>query len=121
MIDRNGNVFEGRPVDAVGDTATNYDPSGHFLPMCEGDFNEHDPTEAQLDSLARLIGWARRAFGSDLVSGHRDHASTTCPGDRLAAVLPEVISASEAHLGTDLAFLSAAEGAERVAVIESGG
>ena len=31
LVDANGHVYEGRPISAVGDTATNYDPAGHFL------------------------------------------------------------------------------------------
>lgn len=120
MIDRAGNVFEGRPVDAVGDTATNYDPTGHFLPMCEGDFNEHNPTAAQLDALAKVIGWGRTVFGTDVIAGHRDHASTTCPGDRLADALGGVVAASDAYLGISLSVLSGEEGSARVSAIEQG-
>lgn len=120
MIDRRGNVFEGRPMDAVGDTATSYDPTGHFLPMCEGNFNEHDPTSEQLDALARLLGWAQAAFGTDVVAGHRAYAGTTCPGDALASALDRVVRDSRDLVATELVYLSAAAGAARVEQIESG-
>jgi len=31
LIDPNGNVYEGRNVFTVGETATEYDPTGHLL------------------------------------------------------------------------------------------
>lgn len=120
MIDRNGNVFEGRPFDAVGDTGTNYDPAGHFLPLCEGNFDEHDPSDAQLESLAAVVGWARARFATDVVGIHRDYASTSCPGDRMASRLDDVVAASGRYLSMSLRVLSEEEGAVRVAAIESG-
>lgn len=119
VIDRLGNVFEGRPFTAVGDTGTDYDPTAHFLPMCEGNFDEHDPSAAQLDALAAVVGWARAAFSTDVVAGHRDVASTTCPGDRLASQLDGVIGVSDGYLGLSLVVLSHEEGAARVAGIEA--
>ncbi len=38
-IDRDGNIFELRTPEVAGDTATDYDPAGHFLVLCEGDFD----------------------------------------------------------------------------------
>lgn len=120
MIDRDGNVYEGRPFDAIGDTGTDYDPTGHFLPLCEGNFDEHDPSDAQLEALAAVIGWARTRFGTDVVGIHRDYASTSCPGDRLVARHDAVVAASERYLGMSLVLLSAEEGAAKVAAIEAG-
>ena len=36
-VDRRGNIYELREPTLVGDTATRYDPTGHFLVVCEGD------------------------------------------------------------------------------------
>lgn len=83
IIGTDGTVYEGRPMAAVGDTATEYDPTGHLLIVVEGDFDEDDPTMAQLESLARLVAWASMYFDTPTLTGHRDHAATTCPGDRL--------------------------------------
>ena len=44
-VDRNGNIYELRNAELVGDTATTYDPTGHFLVLCEGDFDKEEVTE----------------------------------------------------------------------------
>jgi N-acetylmuramoyl-L-alanine amidase len=85
IIGRDGNVYEGRPLTAVGDTATEYDPTGHLLIVLEGDFDVMTPTDDQLERLAELVAWASLRFDVPLdeIAGHRDYAATTCPGDNL--------------------------------------
>jgi hypothetical protein len=53
--------------------------------VVEGNFNQDDPTPGQLASLVRTLAWASVTFGvsPSTISGHRDHASTSCPGDNL--------------------------------------
>ena len=89
MIDRNGNVYEGRSASGRGDTFTEYDPAGHFLVMVDGDFNSQEPTPAQVESLARMVAWGIGEYDIDpaRVGGHRDHASTSCPGAFLYEML----------------------------------
>jgi hypothetical protein len=85
-IDRNGNVFELRTTKLAGDTATVYDTWGHFLVVCEGNFDEESVPEAQIDAAARTFAWAVRKFGvaSQTLAGHRDVApGTACPGANL--------------------------------------
>ena len=84
LVDANGNVYEGRPVTAVGDTGTNYDPTGHFLVCAEGDFNNQAVPAAQVAAVADVLAWAAVHFGVDpaTIRGHRDWAAaTSCPGD----------------------------------------
>lgn len=83
LVDANGNVYEGRPVTAVGDTGTNYDPTGHFLVCAEGDFNNQAISAAQVAAVADVLAWGAVHFGVDpaTIRGHRDWASTSCPGD----------------------------------------
>jgi hypothetical protein len=85
IIGIDGTVYEGRATGYAGDTATNYDPTGHFLVVVEGNFEVDQPTRAQLDSLVRLLAWASESFdvAPATISGHRDHASTSCPGGNL--------------------------------------
>lgn len=85
VVDRNGHVYDGRPVWAVGDTGTDYDPTGLFLICCEGQFNDQAPTEEQLEVAAGPAARASASFtvGLATVMGHRDVASTSCPGDTL--------------------------------------
>ncbi len=91
VVAASGQVFEGRPTDARGDTATSYDPSGHLLVTLEGNFEEQQPTEAQLEALARMLAWGAGHFEVDpaTLSGHRDHAATACPGEHLYAALTD--------------------------------
>lgn len=84
MVDRQGNVLEGRDLSYRGDTMTNYDPSGHFLVCCEGDFDDQRPNRAMLRTTAGLFAWASQNFDiPPVVKGHRDYADTSCPGDAL--------------------------------------
>lgn len=89
-VDRNGNLYELRKPELVGDTATGYDPTGHFLVVCEGDFDKEQVTEEQLNGAALAFAWAANRFGisTDTLEGHRDEApETTCPGASLYAHL----------------------------------
>ncbi len=87
VIDANGNVYEGRPIEAAGDTGTDYDPTGHLLICCEGNFDEQDVPEAQYATLVAMVAWGAAEYDIDpyAVEGHRDVAATSCPGDRLYA------------------------------------
>jgi hypothetical protein len=127
MIDRNGNIYEGRPLWARGDTFTNYDPTGFFLPCLEGDYNSETPSTAQLESLATVCAWAvnRWAIDPASIEGHRDEASTTCPGSNL---YPHISSGDLAARVTELAggdpqlsYLRGSAALYRVATIEAGG
>lgn len=92
LIDQTGRVYEGRPVLAAGDTFTEYEPSGHFLPCLDGNFDVATPSAASIDALVLVLAWASQTYGIDArtLSGHRDLASTTCPGDNLYAMRDEI-------------------------------
>lgn len=92
VIDRSGRVFQGRNPRFRGDTHTSYDPSGHFLVCCLGDFEgipgerrAHQPTERMVRSLVLTLAWASRRWSIDpaTIAGHRDFADTDCPGRTL--------------------------------------
>jgi hypothetical protein len=104
IVGRDGKVYEGRPYTAVGGTATEYDPTGHFLIVVEGNFDESTPNEAQLETLAQMVAWASMQFGipADTIGGHRDHTATSCPGDNLYAKIHDgtVIARAEAIIAS---------------------
>jgi hypothetical protein len=85
IIGVDGTVYEARDTRYAGATGTNYDPTGHFLVVVEGNFDHDRPTTAQRNSLVRVLAWASTEFGvsPSTIAGHRDHASTTCPGGNL--------------------------------------
>lgn len=127
LVDDAGHVYEGRPWTARGDTATEYDPTGHFLVCAEGDFDRQSVSEAALASIAGLFAWAAAALAVDpsTIAGHRAYAATTCPGrslDRAIAdgTLEEMVRDRIAAGATGMAVLCGEEGADRVAAIEAG-
>jgi hypothetical protein len=127
-VDRNGNIYELRRPDVVGDTATNYDPTGHFLVVCEGDFNKEEVSEDQLNGTALVLAWAAEQFGipTSTLQGHRDVASnTTCPGAGLyqhvtSGDLQSRVDSLLAAGPVDLPKICGPEAAEIVAAVEAG-
>lgn len=125
-VDRNGNLYELRNTAIAGDTATDYDTTGHFLVLCEGDFDHEVVSEAQLHSTAVIFAWACRNFGigSSTLAGHRDLAPTSCPGANLYAHISsgdlkrridELVAG-----GVDLRRFCGTDATARVAAIEAG-
>ncbi|MEB4210099.1 peptidoglycan recognition family protein [Mycobacterium sp. 94-17] len=126
-VDRNGNIYELRSTEIAGDTATDYDTTGHFLVLCEGDFDQEAVPEAQLLGAARAFAWAAQNFHvpTDTLAGHRDLAPTSCPGAHLYAHLSsgdlkrrvdDLVGAG----GVDLQRFCGPDAAARVASIEAG-
>lgn len=127
-VDRNGNIYQLRSPDLVGDTATSYDPTGHFLVVCEGDFDKEQVSEDQLNGTALVLASAAQQFGisTDTLAGHRDFSSTTtCPGENLyehvtSGDLQNRVDGLLAAGPVSLPLLCGPEATETVAAIESG-
>ena len=126
-IDRNGNIYELRRPELAGDTATEYDTTGHFLVFCEGDFDKEAVSEAQLDAAARAFAWAAQHFGvtTGTLAGHRDFAQTSCPGTNLyshvsSGDLKHRVDNLLATGGVDLQLFCGPNATARVAAIEAG-
>ncbi len=119
MIDRNGNVYEGRPTDAIGDTFTGYDPTGHLLACFEGNFDRQNPSKAQLAGMSRLVAWAMQTFSvpAAMIGGHRDWASTTCPGKNMYWRLGGLVRAAVDYGPIELIYLRGDQALDRVAQI----
>lgn len=86
LIDPNGNIYEGRNVFTVGETATEYDPSGHLLITCMGNFEEQEISEEQLNSLINLVAHCCKKYSisPETIASHRDYSKiTVCPGKNL--------------------------------------
>jgi len=126
-VDRRGNVFALRDTAIAGDTATDYDTTGHFLVLCEGDFDTETVSEAQLDGAALVCAWATQQFGIgvDTLATHQEVASATdCPGRSLQAHvasgdLQQRIAGLIAN-GFELRPLCGPEADARVAAITAG-
>lgn len=89
LVSPAGDAYEGRPFTAVGETFTAHDPTGHLNVVLEGNFDETQPSDAQLETLAALLAWGAGAFDVDpaTISGHQRFASTACPGSSLQRVI----------------------------------
>lgn len=91
-IAANGDVAEGRNVGFAGDTNTEYDPTGHIGIVVEGNFEKETPTPQQIAALVDLVATLakRHHIGTDRIGGHRDRASTACPGKNLTALMSDI-------------------------------
>lgn len=90
---RDGRIYECRPWNLVGDTNTEYDPSGHLLICLEGNFEIEEPSGAQIRSLQKFVEWSASKWQIDApqIQSHRDYSKqTTCPGPNLDLEIPKI-------------------------------
>ena len=125
LIDRRGNLYQGRPLWAVGDTNTSYDPSGHLLILALGNFQTQEISSAQLNTTVNVLAWACTRYGiaPRAIRGHRAYAATLCPGDRFQRYLTNGTVRRRVSQRLDtVAFknLCGAAGRRRVSQIENG-
>lgn len=100
LIAPDGTVYEGRNINTVGETSTEYDPTGHLLICCLGN-RETDPVPpTQLQSLILLIAYSSRKFKIpiDSLRTHKDFSKqTTCPGKYLSTYFENGYINREVH------------------------
>ena len=92
IIDLDGRVYEGRPIQYAGDTNTQYDPLGHALVCVVGNFEEVEPNKKQLQAVVDVFTWLCEKYHitPDRIRGHRDVApGTVCPGKNLYRYLQD--------------------------------
>jgi hypothetical protein len=119
LVDQYGQIFEGRAggidLAIVGAQAQGFNSVSTGV-ACLGTFTAVAPPEAALDAIARLVGWKLSVHGVPAdgqvtvtsaggesnrypagtpvtfqrVSGHRDGNATSCPGDVLYGLLPDL-------------------------------
>ena len=85
FIDLDGSVYQARDYKYAGDTNTAYDTRGHFLINCFGNYDEAEPNEKQLATIANLMAWGAMENKIEPIEifGHKDLAQTGCPGKNL--------------------------------------
>lgn len=133
LVDRRGTIYEGRDPAFRGDTQTDYDPTGHLLVCCEGDYQgttgpAQQPTAAMIRSVSLVFAAAAQRWDIDpgTVRGHRNYTDmTSCPGGTLQRLvrngsLEARIDALVTAGPVRLARLPRAEGRATVRRIESG-
>jgi len=117
LVDRFGTVYEGRfggiDKDVVGAHARGFN-TGSFGIAVMGDFRTVAPPAAAVDALVRTLAWrldlahvdplgtftaispGNERFGKGIpvflraIAGHRDTGLTTCPGQRLYDLIPDI-------------------------------
>lgn len=91
-IASDGQIAEGRELKYRGSSNTSYDLRGHVLIVLEGNFQQEEVPPTQYESLEKLsLALARRwNIASNQISGHKDQASTACPGEALYELLPKL-------------------------------
>ena len=92
LIAPDGVIYEGRDAGTVGETATEYDPSGHLLITCLGNLNEQPVPAKQLEALAKMIAYACKKYNisPDTIASHKDYSTKTeCPGKNLYQYLQD--------------------------------
>lgn len=86
LIAPDGTVYEGRNALTTGETATEYDPSGHLLISFLGNYEEQQINENLLDVLTKLIAklCLQYNISPETIATHRDHSAvTSCPGKNI--------------------------------------
>lgn len=86
LIAPNGTIYEGRHVNTVGETATEYDPTGHLLINCLGNLEVQEVRQEQLQSLIELIAYCSKKYKIpyETLATHKNYSKqTNCPGKNL--------------------------------------
>ncbi|WP_017624960.1 peptidoglycan recognition protein family protein [Nocardiopsis chromatogenes] len=122
-ISRGGHIMEGRNRSlaavrdgrhAIGAHTANH--NSHTVGIeNEGLYTSATPTKALMAALADTCAWLCLVYGLDpaeSIVGHRDYNATSCPGDRLYGMLPDLRKDVAARMRTArrrLELLSLAE------------
>lgn len=79
-IRKNGEVHEGRPLEAAGAHTTGYNSTTLGV-CCEGNYDEEQTMPAaQLKALRELLAYLKVLYPSAAIKCHRDYQATACPG-----------------------------------------
>lgn len=80
-IDRNGRVFQARPLELQGAHVKNNNP-GNLGIVVFGNYEKIRPTQASLESVNKMVAYAMERFNVPLsqVRTHQELRSTACPG-----------------------------------------
>ena len=114
IIDQQGNIYEGRfGGEMVVGAHAGRGNHGSIGIAILGNYQDEEPSEAVLTSLTALIKAKAEQYSIDTegaslfrgetypnVMGHRDIMSTSCPGDKLYAMLPVIRKLAKANLNS---------------------
>lgn len=93
-IRRDGSVWKGRGIDAIG-THTKGNYNYRSIGICaEGNFQNEKMSEAQKKSLIELVAYIWAKYPNVKIIGHRDADATACPGANFP--MAEIINGARA-------------------------
>lgn len=79
FINKNGEIFQGRPDNVIGAHATNYNSSS--IGICfQGDFEKETPTQKQIEAGKTLVEHLKNKYKIKKIIGHGELMNTSCPG-----------------------------------------
>ena len=94
VIRKDGTVEQGRPHWTVGAHAYGHNSHTIGIHVC-GNFEEAEPTDAQIESTAMLLANLCTDYGlpidRDHIVGHRELMETACPGEYLYEMLDTIV------------------------------
>jgi hypothetical protein len=104
MIDKDGTIFEGRPINVRGAHVQGFN-TGSVGIVLLGNFNEDLPTGEQLVHLRLLVDYLRYKYDIRYLAGHRDYPGqspdgTECPGEYLYPLLSDLAKELGMRYGT---------------------
>jgi hypothetical protein len=105
MIDSDGMIYEGRKINVRGAHVQGFN-TGSVGIVLLGNFNDEEPTKAQLSSLRALVDYLRYTYEIRYLAGHRDYPNqspdgTECPGDNLYPLLTGLAESLGMKYGID--------------------
>lgn len=93
LIDANGDTYEGRGYAIAGGHTKNHNSKSHGICLI-GNYNVATPSVDMIDALVSMVaeGYLAGKFPLAFTGGHRDAdgASTTCPGQTLYDMIPDI-------------------------------
>jgi hypothetical protein len=103
LISRDGQIWEGRPIDRIGAHAGHGNNTGNIGIAMLGNFVSAQPTDAQQSAVAALVRGVALERGIPLdrhhFEGHREMRATECPGDAAFALIDELLGLANGDLG----------------------
>lgn len=78
-IDKQGNIFKGRPLDTVG--AHSYGYNDISIGICaEGNFEKEKMAGVQKNAILSALKEIKKQYPNIEIKGHKDLVATACPG-----------------------------------------
>jgi N-acetyl-anhydromuramyl-L-alanine amidase AmpD len=79
FVSKDGEVYQGRPPDAIGAHCKNY--NARSVGICaEGDYETEQMPGYQKNAIVSLLVWLKKQYPNAKIVGHRDLFPTACPG-----------------------------------------